>query len=129
MRRPRCVTPSRIAWCSEAEVRTERDLERQRAEYAFGTIDGLKAEKDREAARAAERALTGERARADALRNRLDAVEAAAGEAQQAAEAHQDRLRAEVDSARAELAEARRAEDEWKGRGRWARLRAAWRGE
>ena len=114
-----------------AEVRSERDRERQRAEHAFGTIDGFKAEKDREAARAdrAEQAITGERARSDALRNRLDEVEAAAREAQQAAEAHQDRLRAEVDSARAELAEARRAEDEWKGRGRWARLRAAWRSD
>jgi multidrug resistance efflux pump len=45
------------------------------------------------------------------------------------AEAHQDRLRAEIDSARAELAEVRQAEGERKGRGRWARLRAAWRGE
>jgi hypothetical protein len=45
------------------------------------------------------------------------------------AEAQQDRLRAEVDSARDELAESRLVDDERKARGRWARLRAAWRRE
>jgi hypothetical protein len=45
------------------------------------------------------------------------------------AEALQDRLRAEIDSTHAKLAEARRAVDERKGRGRWARLRVAWLGE
>jgi ribosomal protein L16 Arg81 hydroxylase len=82
-------------------------------------IDGFRAEKDRETARAdrAEQALTEERTRSEALSDRLNAVEATAKETQQAAEVHQDRLRAEVDSIRAELAAARRTEDERKGRG------------
>jgi chromosome segregation ATPase len=92
---------------------------------------------------AAERRAEAERARADRLeaqaaREREDFLDAEARTRRELetvvervaqAEAHQDRLRAEVDSARSELAEARRSEDEWKGRGRWARLRAAWRGE
>jgi hypothetical protein len=116
---------------TEARLTEQIERERQRADQTFGMIDGFRAERDREAARAdrAERAVAGERTRSDALRDRLDAVESAAREAHQAAEVHQDRLRAEVDSARAELTETRRAEDERKGRGRWARIRAAWRGE
>jgi hypothetical protein len=91
----------------------------------------------------AERRAEAERARVDrveaqAAREREDFLDAEARTRRELetivervaqAEAHQDRLRTEVDSARAELAEARRVEDEWKGRGRWARLRAAWRGE
>jgi hypothetical protein len=90
---------------------------------------------------AAERRADAEKARADRVearaaheredlldvegrtRRELETVRERVAEA----EAHQGRLRAQVDSARAELAEARRTEDERKGRGRWARLRAAWR--
>jgi hypothetical protein len=89
---------------------------------------------------AAERRAETERARADrveaqAVREREDFLDAEARTRRELeavvervaqAEADRDRLRAEVDSARAE---ARKAENEWKGRGRWARLRAAWRGE
>jgi len=116
---------------TEARLIEQIERESQRADQAFGMIDGFRAERDREIARAdrAEQDLAGERNRTDALRDRLNAVESAARETQQAAEAHQDRLRTEVDSARAELAAARRTEDERKGRGRWARLRAAWMGK
>jgi chromosome segregation ATPase len=116
---------------TEARLTEQIERESQRADQAFGMIDGFRAERDREIARAerAEQALAGERTRLDALRDRMNAVESAARETQQTAEVHQDRLRAEVDSVRAELAEARRTEDERKGRGRWARLRAAWLGE
>jgi hypothetical protein len=116
---------------AEARLTEQIERESQRADQAFGMIDGFRAERDRETARAerAELALAGERTRSDALRDRINAVESAARETQQTAEVHQDRLRAEVDSVRAELAEARRTEDERKGRGRWARLRAAWLGE
>jgi hypothetical protein len=92
---------------------------------------------------AAERRADAERARADRLEARaaheredfLDAEGRTRRELETIlervaqAEMQQDRLRAEVDSAHTDLAEARRAEDEWKGRGRWARLRGAWRGE
>lgn len=40
-----------------------------------------------------------------------------------------DTLRAEAEGARAEVAELRQAEAERRARGRWARLRSAWRGE
>jgi hypothetical protein len=65
-----------------------------------------------------KRPFNAERSRADALRDRL--VET---------QAHQDRLRAEVDSGKAEQAQLRRADEERKARGRWARLRLAWQGE
>jgi chromosome segregation ATPase len=86
---------------------------RERAEQAEGRADRAERRSDR-----AEAALQCERARADALRDCL--VET---------QAHQDRLRAEVDSAKAEQAQLRRADEEWKARGRWARLRLAWQGE
>jgi chromosome segregation ATPase len=89
---------------------------------------------------AAERRADIERARADraeaqAAHEREDFLDAEARTRRELetvrerfaeAEAHQDRLRTEIHSARAELAEARRTEDVRKGRGRWARLRAAW---
>jgi hypothetical protein len=63
----------------------------------------------------AEAALTAERGRADALRDRLAA-----------AEADRDRARAQAHTAQDEL---RQADAARRARGRWARLRAAWRGE
>jgi chromosome segregation ATPase len=114
-----------------AEVRSERDRERQRADHAFGTIDALKVDKAREVARAdrAEQALADERNRADALRESLEVANTGA---RQVAEAHSSQLaelRVVADQARTEMAELRQADHDRKGRGRWARLRAAWRGE
>jgi hypothetical protein len=114
-----------------AEIRSERDRERQRADHAFGMIDEFKADKSRETARAerAEQALAGERNQADALR---DSLEVANTGARQVAEAHSSQLaelRVIADQARAEMEELRQADAERKARGRWTRLRAAWRGE
>jgi len=66
----------------------------------------------------AEQAVAGERSRADALRDRVDDLNATLADA-----------RGELAAAQ-EAAEAlRQAEAERRARGRWARLRAAWRGE
>ena len=80
--------------------------------------------------------LTGQadadRARADEVRDRLDGLTTKLADAQAKLGAAQEQ--AEVaqiaqSEAEADAAELRRADDARKGRGRWVRLRAAWRGE
>jgi hypothetical protein len=135
-----------LAQLAEAEKRadTARDqLQAVRVQLTTAEAEA-KAANDRawassEQQSAAEQRADAERARADRMeaqavhlldaeartRRELETVRKRVAEA----EAHQDRLRAEVDSVRVELAAVRRTEDERKGRGRWARLRSAWRGE
>ena len=72
---------------------------------------------------AAAEALAGERARADAVRARLDAMQLAA----EAEAAEQARRQAQAAQDNAEIL--READNARKGRGRPARLRVAWRGE
>ena len=114
-------------------------------EAAIGSLTA-RAEHAESRADTAERGRDGERARADALRDRVDAIQAetAALQAQLAkAEAEGDaltietaELTAQVRAAKAEAREAqdvaeelRQAEAARRGRGRLARLRAAWWGE
>jgi hypothetical protein len=112
---------------SEAEAKAARDracMSGEQQSAAERRADAERARADRMEAQAAHERedLLDAEARA---RRELEIVRERVAEA----EAHQDRLRAEVDSVRAEFAAARRTEDERKGRGRWSRLRAAWRGE
>jgi hypothetical protein len=89
----------------------------------------MRAEADRAHA---DQAIAGERARADALRDRVETlqVQLAQLEAEGAASDIQAaELTAQLKQARSEAQEAAAAEAARKGRGRWARLRAAWRGE
>jgi hypothetical protein len=83
-------------------------------------IAGLREQADRAETRAdrAEAALTAERSRVDELLADLTAAEAAT-----------ERAGHEAQAAHADAAELRQAEEERKARGRWARLRAAWRGQ
>ena len=73
----------------------------------------------------AEQDLAGERARADAVRARLDAMQVQL--AAEAKAADQARRQAQAAQDNAEIL--READAARKGRGRLARLRAAWRGE
>jgi hypothetical protein len=98
----RAETAERRADAVEAERREAITLVEQ-------TIAMLSEERGR--AERVEAAIAAERQRSDSLRERLEAAEAEAREAQQTAE------------------ELRRADEARKGSGRWARLRAAWRGE
>jgi hypothetical protein len=86
-------------------------------------IDGLRTERDAERARAdrAEQGREGERSRADALRDRIDAMQAQIATATAAGEA----MQAERDQARREAQEAAA----WRARSLLTRLRTAWRGE
>ena len=73
----------------------------------------------------AESAIAAERQRADALRDRLDGMQV-----QLAAEAEAaDQARCQAQAAQDNAETLREAEAARKGRGRLARLRAAWRGE
>ena len=111
-----------------AEVAERRaDAERQRADAA---------EEERRAAETrivaaegradrAEQAIAGERARADAVRARLDAMQVQL--AAEAEAADQARRHAQAAQDNAEIL--READAARKGRGRLARLRAAWRGQ
>ena len=87
----------------------------QAAEAADARAKQAEAGRTEERGRAdrAEAATSGERARADALRDRTEALQAQLTARQEV-----------IDAAEA----TRRAEDERRARGRWARLRAAWRG-
>jgi len=80
----------------------------------------------------AEQALAGERSRADVLRERLD-VQAAeltrARVGQEQAETAAAADRAARGQAEVEAKQLREAEAARQSLGRWARIRAAWRGE
>jgi chromosome segregation ATPase len=111
----------------DAEISTLREANatlREQLAQSVTLIDSFREERDRaqvrvdhaEAARdRAEQGRDGERARADALRDRLDGLQrdldATRQQAQQSQQAADD---------------LRRAEEARQGRGRWARLRAAW---
>ena len=108
-----------------AEIRAEQaearaDQAQQAVEMERNRAD--RAEAGREAAQA--RADRAEQA-ADGLRDRLDATQA---ELQQA-HAATDQARAQAHEAQDAAAVLRRAEAARQGRGRWARLSAAWRGQ
>lgn len=75
-------------------------------------------------AETAEAGREGERARADALRERIEGLTGELAAARDAA----DRARAEAQAAQDAAAGLRRQDDERKAQGRWARIRAAWRG-
>ena len=123
-----------------AHAEADRALaeERQRADRLNEQVEALSAEVVRAEKQAeavigrAERAEAGrdaERARAEALRSTID--ELMAGQAMMA-EMHSRELAVaqhDAHAAKQAIAELRRAEAARKGRGRLARLRAAWRGE
>jgi hypothetical protein len=109
-----------------ADVREDvlEDVRQQDSEAVMAAVAGLiaraeraetEADRHREradaAAARAEAALQGERSRADGFRSQLDTA------------------RADLQTAKGDAAELRRADEARKARGRWARLRAAWRGE
>jgi hypothetical protein len=122
-----------------ANAEADRALteERQRADRLNEQVEALsaevmRAEKQAEAVRGraerAEAAKDAERARAEALRSTID--ELMAGQAMMT-EMHPRELAVaqhDAHAAKQGIAELRRAEAERKARGRWARLRAAWRG-
>jgi chromosome segregation ATPase len=88
----------------------------------------VQAEQDKERA---ETAITGERQRADALRDRLDGMQHdldAARERMQFSQAALDQAQAEARKARDAAEALRQAEADRKARGVLARLRDAWRG-
>ena len=121
----------------------QADVARLGAERDAAAADGQGERGRREEAEArancAEQALAGERTRADELRDRLDDLQRRLAEADaegndltvETAEltAQLKQVRAEAQDAAQAAAELRQAEAAQQGRGRWARLRAAWRGE
>jgi DNA repair exonuclease SbcCD ATPase subunit len=122
-----------------ANAEADRALteERQRADRLNEQVEALsaevmRAEKQAEAvigrAERAEAAKDAERALAEALRSTIDELMA---EQATMAEMHRELAVAQHDAhvAKQAIAELRRAEAARKGRGRLARLRAAWRGE
>jgi hypothetical protein len=74
---------------------------------------------------AAEAAVADEQQRTIALRATIDELKVEAQQARQAA----DIAEADAKEAHATVADLRQADEERRARGRWARLRAAWRGE
>jgi hypothetical protein len=126
------------AQIDELNAEADRALteERQRADRLNEQVEALsaavmRAEKQAEAvigrAERAEAGRDAERARAEALRSTID--ELMAGQAMMA-EMHPRELAVaqhDAHAAKQAVAELRRAEAERKARGRWARLRSAWR--
>jgi hypothetical protein len=76
-----------------------------------------------------EQAVADERVRADILRDRLEALQAELRRTQHAAEVRAGDAEQAARIALGTVETLRRAEEARRGRGRWARLRAAWRGE
>jgi hypothetical protein len=89
---------------------------------AQGTSQRDRADDAQDAMRTAIEALRGENT---ALRGQIEAKDALIGELRIAA----NRADAAAQVAQAEAEKLRQADDVRKARGRWARLRAAWRGE
>jgi chromosome segregation ATPase len=133
---------------AEARADAERALWQEERTRLVLQIDGFRAERDQERVRAdrAEQGREGERARADALRDRIEAMQEQLAEAEAegaASDVEIANLTAQLKQARAEAqaaqiaqseveadaAELRQAEAERRARGLLARLRAAWRGE
>ena len=102
---------------AECEARGRAD---ERADRAEARADRAEARTD-----AAEVRAVRAEARADQVRDQLDAAEAQLREARAAADRARDQAHAAQDAAAA----LRQAEAARQGRGRWARLRAAWRGD
>jgi hypothetical protein len=99
----------------------------QKAETADARAE--RAERDKERA---EEGRDAERVRADALRDRIGALQAQLVEVEAegaASDVQITELTAQLRQARQEAHAAAEADAARKGRGRWARLRAAWRGE
>jgi hypothetical protein len=120
-----------------ADLRTEREqrtVEVARIQTALDqALEDFRNERGR--AERAEAGRDGERARADALRDRLEVLQAQLNQLEvegAASDVQAAELTAQLKQARveAQAAEAlRQAYAARRGRGRWARLRAAWRGE
>ena len=117
IRSERRAASDRNRWAAYVRIRT---VLRERAEAADQRADR------------AEQALAGERSRADVLRERLD-VQAAelttARVGQEQAETAAAADRAARGQAEVEAKQLREAEAARQSLGRWARIRAAWRGE
>jgi hypothetical protein len=104
--------------------REQRAAEAARLQAELGqALADIRAERSR--LEWAETGKDGERSRADMLRDRLDAAENELRQAREAA----DQARQHARDAEDAIEEARRADAARKARGRWARLRAAWRGQ
>jgi hypothetical protein len=110
-----------------ADLRTEREQRATVVARLQTLLDQASADFRTERSRAerAEAGRDGERTRADALRDRLDASQDELRQVREAA----DQVRQHAREAEDAMAELRQAEAGRKARGRWARLRAAWRGE
>jgi hypothetical protein len=103
-----------------AEASSRADHAEKRAGAADADRVAAEARTDR-----AEQAAAGERSRADALHDRLDTTQ---DELRQALEAA-DEARKHAREAEGAIETLNQADDARKARGRWARLRAAWRRE
>jgi hypothetical protein len=109
------------------DLRLEREQRAAEAARLQAALDqgmaDFRAERSR--AEGAEAGRDGERSRADMLRDRLDAAEDELRKAREAA----DQARQHARDAEDAIEAARRVDAGRKARGRWARIRAAWRGE
>ena len=108
------------------DLRLERDQRTGETARLQAELDRALADFRAERSRVerAEAGRDGERSRADTLRERLDAAEDELRQTREAA----DQARQHARDAEDAIEAARRADAERKARGRWARLRMAWRG-
>jgi hypothetical protein len=112
---------------SLADLRVELERRAEDAARMQTVLEGAAADLRAERSRAerAEAGREGERGRADTLRDRLDEAQAQLQRAREAADQAQQHARGAEDA----IGALRQADAARRGRGRWARLRAAWRGE